>query len=103
MVTRNCVGKPGHDTDGGHNAAAFAVFAVIPSTELLRVPSIDKEQTKMVKIMPNTQTIEDFKNLDKRSICILFEMLDIIPKGNRNKQHGNDKIRNKIPNKTYHK
>ena len=59
--------------------AAFAVFAVIPSTELLSVPSIDNEQTKMVKTMPKIHTIEDFKNFDNRSICILSEMFEIMP------------------------
>ncbi len=59
--------------------AAFAVLAVMPSTELLNVPSTDKEQTKIVKIIPKIQTIEDFKNLDNRLICILSDRLDTIP------------------------
>ena len=59
--------------------AAFAVLAVIPSTELLKVPSMDKAHTKIVSIMPNTQTMEDFKNFDNRSICILSERLETIP------------------------
>ena len=59
--------------------AAFAVLAVIPSTELLSVPSIDKVQTKIVRIIPKIHTMDDFKSFDKRSICTLSEMLEIIP------------------------
>lgn len=83
--------------------AAFAVFAVIPSTELLNVPSMDNEQTKMVRIIPKIQTMEDFKNLDNRSICILSETLDMIPKCHGNKKQWYDEVGNKISDKTNHK
>ncbi len=83
--------------------AAFAVFAVIPSTELLNVPSMDNEQTKMVRTIPKIQTMEDFKNLDNRSICILSETLDMIPKCHGNEKYWYDEIGNKISDKTNHK
>ena len=44
--------------------AALAVFPVIPSTELLNVPSIDNVQENIVNIIPSIHTIDDFKNLE---------------------------------------
>ena len=44
--------------------AAFVVLAVIPSTLEERVPSKDKIEVKIVKIIPKIHTIEDFKNFE---------------------------------------
>lgn len=58
--------------------AAFAVFAVIPSTLLLKVPSNDNTLTNTVKVIPSIHTTVDLKNLDIFPICILSDMLEII-------------------------
>ena len=42
--------------------AAFAVFAVIPSTLLASVPSNDITPTKTVITIPKNHTIDDFKS-----------------------------------------
>ena len=58
--------------------AALAVFAVIPSTLLPSVPSIDRTPTNIVSSMPIIQIELDFKNLDNLFICILSDILEII-------------------------
>ena len=57
---------------------AFAVLAVIPSTLLDSVPSIDKTPTKIVSMIPNTHTILDFINLASFSICTLSDIFETI-------------------------
>ena len=47
---------------------AFAVFAVIPSTELPSVPSSDNTPTKIVSAIPNVHITLDFKNFAKFDI-----------------------------------
>ena len=44
------------------DTAAFTVFAVIPSTLLLNVPSSDTTPTKRVKVVPKNHVILDLKN-----------------------------------------
>ena len=56
----------------------FAVFAVIPSTLLLNVPSNDTIPTNIVNKTPRNHTTPDFKNFDILSTCTLSEILDII-------------------------
>ena len=50
------------------DTAALAVFAVIPSTLLLKVPSNDTTPTNNVKTIPNTHTTPVLKNFDNFSI-----------------------------------
>ena len=57
---------------------AFAVFAVIPSTELPRVPSRDNIPTNIVNEIPSVHTTLDFKNFAKFDIWTLSEICDII-------------------------
>ena len=47
--------------------AAFAVFAVIPSTLLDKLPSIETRLTNKVKTTPNIHTVDDLKNFDSFS------------------------------------
>ena len=58
--------------------AAFVVFAVIPSTLDVNVPSKDSTPTNNVNIIPNPQTILDFINFDNFVICTLSLILDTI-------------------------
>ena len=58
----------------------MVVFAVIPSTLLLKLPSTDINPTKIVSITPNIHTTLDFKNFDNLSIWILSDIFEIIPR-----------------------
>ena len=57
---------------------AFAVFAVIPSTELANVPSRETTPTKIVSTVPKNHIVDDFKNFDILSICTLSDILEIM-------------------------
>ena len=48
--------------------AALVVFAVIPSTLLVRLPSNETTPTKIVRTIPKIQTMLDRKNLANLSI-----------------------------------
>ena len=58
--------------------AALAVFAVIPSTELLNVPSIDNVAVKTVSTIPKHHTILDFKKLEILLISNFSEIFETI-------------------------
>ena len=47
--------------------AALVVFAVIPSTVLLKLPSIDITPTNKVSTTPNVHTTVELKNFDSLS------------------------------------
>ena len=51
---------------------AFAVFAVIPSTELESVPSKETTPTNIVNIVPKSHTVEDFKNIKSRDVNLFL-------------------------------
>lgn len=63
--------------------AAFVVFAVNPSTLLLKVPSSDTTPTKIVSTIPKIHTTLDLKNFESLSICnlsdILIQFLKLLP------------------------
>ena len=57
---------------------AFAVFAVIPSTELPSVPSSDNTPTNIVSEIPSVHITLDFKNFDRFDIWTLSEICETI-------------------------
>ena len=54
------------------------VFAVIPSTLEVRLPSNDTTPTNNVSVTPKNHTIPDFKKLPSLLICILSDNFEII-------------------------
>ena len=62
------------------DTAAFVVLAVIPSTVLLRLPSTEANPTNIVSTIPNIHTIDELKNLDNLSSCILSDTFETIAK-----------------------
>lgn len=60
--------------------AALVVFAVIPSTELLKLPSSETTPTKSVSTIPKIHIILDLKYFDNLSICTLSDILETIAK-----------------------
>ena len=51
------------------DTTAFAVFAVTPSTLLLKFPSIETKLTNNVKIVPSIHTVPDLKNFESLFNC----------------------------------
>lgn len=61
------------------DTAALAVFAVIPSTLLDRLPSSDNIPTNSVSVIPNAHIVVLLKYLDILFICTLSDTFEIIP------------------------
>ena len=58
--------------------AALVVFAVIPSTVLLKLPSTEIIPTNKVSTTPNVHTTVELKNFDSLSTWILLDTFEII-------------------------
>ena len=74
------------------DTAAFAVFAVIPSTLLVRLPSSDNIPTNKVNAIPNTHIVLVLKYLDNLFICTLSDTFEIIPSAVPIKINGNKNV-----------
>lgn len=61
------------------DTAALAVFAVIPSTLLDKLPSSDNIPTNSVSIIPNAHIVVLLKYFDILFICTLSDTFEIIP------------------------
>lgn len=61
------------------DTAAFAVFAVTPSTLLVSVPSIDKTPTNNVSAIPKAHITLDLKNFDIWEIWNLSDIFETMP------------------------
>ena len=62
------------------DTAAFVVFAVTPSTVSVKPPSKVNTVTNNVIIIPNTHTVDEFKNFDIFDILISSDIPEIILK-----------------------
>jgi hypothetical protein len=68
--------------------AAFAVFTVTLSTPDDKLLSSDATVTITVNIIPNTQIVVEFINLDNLLICTLSDIFETIAKATEINENG---------------